>query len=94
LSAEQSKQLDDLLRGMEGTLIGARGLPGREWYKHLIYAPGLFTGYGVKTVPGVREAIEQNHWDEANQYVVLTAAALTAYCDRLEKATALLGGGA
>jgi N-acetylated-alpha-linked acidic dipeptidase len=93
LGAEQSKQLDDLLRGMEGTLIGARGLPGREWYKHLIYAPGLYTGYGVKTVPGVREAIEQNHWDEANQYVVFTAAALTAYCDRLDKATALLGGG-
>jgi N-acetylated-alpha-linked acidic dipeptidase len=93
LSAEQSKQVDDLLRGMEGTLLGARGLPGREWYKHLIYAPGLYTGYGVKTIPGVREAIEQNHWDDANQYVVLTAAALTAYCDRLDKATALLGGG-
>jgi N-acetylated-alpha-linked acidic dipeptidase len=93
MGAEQSKQLDDLLRGMEGTLIAARGLPGRDWYKHLIYAPGLYTGYGVKTVPGVREAIEQNHWDEANQYVVFTAAALTAYCDRLDKATALLGSG-
>jgi N-acetylated-alpha-linked acidic dipeptidase len=94
LSADQSKQLDELLRGMEGTLTSARGLPGREWYRHLIYAPGLLTGYGVKTIPGVREAIEQNHWDEANQYVVFTAAALTAYCDRLDKATALLGGGA
>jgi N-acetylated-alpha-linked acidic dipeptidase len=78
---------------MEGTLLGARGLPGREWYKHLIYAPGLYTGYGVKTIPGVREAIEQNHWDEANQYVVFTATALAAYCDRLDKATVLLGGG-
>jgi N-acetylated-alpha-linked acidic dipeptidase len=94
LSADQSKQLDELLRGMEGTLTSARGLPGREWYRHLIYAPGLLTGYGVKTIPGVREAIEQSHWDEANQYVVFTAAALTAYCDRLDKATALLGGGA
>jgi N-acetylated-alpha-linked acidic dipeptidase len=94
LSGDKSRELDELLRGMEGTLIGARGLPGREWYKHLIYAPGLFTGYGVKTIPGVREAIEQNHWDEANQYVVLTAAALAAYCDRLDKAAALLGGGA
>jgi N-acetylated-alpha-linked acidic dipeptidase len=54
----------------------------------------MFTGYGVKTIPGVREAIEQNHWSEANQYVVFTAAALTAYCDRLDKAAALLGGGA
>jgi len=68
-------------------------LPGREWYKHLIYEPGLYTGYGVKTVPGVREAIEQNHWDEANRYIGLTAAALTAYCDRLDQATKVLGEG-
>jgi N-acetylated-alpha-linked acidic dipeptidase len=93
LSTERNRQLDDLLRGMEGTLIDARGLPEREWYKHLIYEPGLYTGYGVKTLPGVREAIEQNHWDEANQYVVLTAAVLAAYCDRLDRATALLGNG-
>jgi N-acetylated-alpha-linked acidic dipeptidase len=78
---------------MESTLINSHGLPEREWYKHLIYEPGLYTGYGVKTVPGVREAIEQNHWDQANQYVGLTAAALNAYCDRLEQATALLKEG-
>jgi N-acetylated-alpha-linked acidic dipeptidase len=93
LSAEQGKQLDDLLRGMEGTLLDAHGLPGRDWYKHLIYAPGLYTGYGVKTVPGVREAIENNQFDEANRFVVMTAAALNAYCDRLDKATALLASG-
>lgn len=93
LSPAQSSQLNDLLRGMEGTLLDARGLPGRDWYKHLIYAPGLYTGYGVKTIPGVREAIEQNHWDQANRYSAMTAAALTAYCERLEKATALLGRG-
>jgi N-acetylated-alpha-linked acidic dipeptidase len=91
LSAEKSRQLNDLLRGLEATLTNSHGLPGREWYKHLIYAPGLYTGYGVKTIPGVREAIEQDHWDEANQYVTLTAAALSAYCDRLDKAAALLG---
>jgi len=93
LSAERNRRLDELLRGMESTLTNSRGLPEREWYKHLIYEPGLYTGYGVKTVPGVREAIEQNHWDEANQYVGLTAAALNAYCDRLEQATALLKEG-
>ena len=93
LSAERNRQLDELLRGMESTLTNSRGLPEREWYKHLIYEPGLYTGYGVKTVPGVREAIEQNHWDQANQYVGLTAAALNAYCDRLEQATALLKEG-
>jgi N-acetylated-alpha-linked acidic dipeptidase len=94
LNAAQTRELDDLLRGMEQTLLDARGLPGRDWYKHLIYAPGMFTGYGVKTIPGVREGIEQNEWSQANHYVVLTAAALAAYCDRLDKATALLGGGA
>jgi N-acetylated-alpha-linked acidic dipeptidase len=93
LSPAQSRELDELLRGMEGTLLYAHGLPGRDWYKHLIYAPGLYTGYGVKTLPGVREAIEQNHWDEANQYAGLTAAALAAYCDRLDQAAALLGRG-
>jgi N-acetylated-alpha-linked acidic dipeptidase len=91
LTPAQSRELDQLLRGMEGTLLYAQGLPGRGWYKHLIYAPGLYTGYGVKTLPGVREAIEQNHWDEANRYAVLTAAVLTAYCDRLDRAAAVLG---
>jgi N-acetylated-alpha-linked acidic dipeptidase len=93
LSAEQSRQLNDLLRGLESTLTNPRGLPGREWYKHLIYEPGLYTGYGVKTMPGVREAIEQSHWDEANEYVGLTAASLAAYCDRLDRGVALLGAG-
>ena len=93
LTPAQSRELDELLRGMEGTLLYAHGLPGRDWYEHLIYAPGLYTGYGVKTLPGVREAIELNHWDEADHYAVLTAAALTAYCDRLDRAAALLGRG-
>jgi N-acetylated-alpha-linked acidic dipeptidase len=90
LSAAKRKQLDAQLQSIEQTLTSERGLPGREWYKHLIYAPGLLTGYGVKTVPGVREAIEDNRWSEANEYVTITASALGAYSDRLDKATALL----
>ncbi|HUI61856.1 MAG TPA: transferrin receptor-like dimerization domain-containing protein [Steroidobacteraceae bacterium] len=93
LTAPQLDELNGLLQGMEQSLLDARGLPGRAWYKHLVYAPGLFSGYGVKTLPGVREAIEQNHWDEANQYSAMTAAVLGAYCDRLDKATALLRHG-
>ncbi|HET9391298.1 MAG TPA: transferrin receptor-like dimerization domain-containing protein [Steroidobacteraceae bacterium] len=93
LTAAQSRELNDLLRGMEQTLIDSRGLPGREWYRHLIYAPGLYTGYGVKTLPGVREAIEQNQWELANQYSARTAAVLDAYCERLDKATAVLRQG-
>lgn len=90
LNAATRTQLNDLLRGLEQTLTRPEGLPGREWYKHLIYAPGLLTGYGVKTLPGMREAIEDNRWEEANRYSQLTAEALKNYCERLEKATALL----
>jgi N-acetylated-alpha-linked acidic dipeptidase len=75
---------------MEATLTNARGLPGREWYRHYIYAPGLLTGYGVKTVPGVREAIEDDKWERANEFAGLTADALTKYSERLDQATALL----
>ncbi len=52
------------------------GLPNRPWYKHPIYAPGLYTGYGVKTLPGVREAIEQRQPGVARQYLTLTAGAI------------------
>jgi N-acetylated-alpha-linked acidic dipeptidase len=93
LSPAQTRELNALLQGLEQTLISARGLPGRDWYKHLIYAPGLLTGYGVKTLPGVRESIESNKWDDANEYSTITAAALLAYCDRLDRATAILKQG-
>jgi N-acetylated-alpha-linked acidic dipeptidase len=94
LNAAQTAQLNSLLRGLEATLTNTRGLPGREWYRHYIYAPGLLTGYGVKTLPGVREAIEDNRWDQANEFAVLTADVLAKYCDRLDQATALLPGAA
>jgi N-acetylated-alpha-linked acidic dipeptidase len=90
LSKTQLSQLNALLRGLEQTLTTPQGLPGRDWYKHLIYAPGLLTGYGVKTLPGVREAIESNRWDEANRFSVLTAGVLTKYCDRLDQATGVI----
>ena len=90
LIGAQRDQLNSLLRGLEQTLTSPQGLPGRDWYRHLIYAPGLLTGYGVKTLPGVREAIESSRWDEANRFSVVTAGALAKYCDRLDQATALL----
>ena len=71
---------------MEQTLLDAKGLPGRPWYQHLVYAPGLYTGYGVKTLPGVREAIEERRWDEANRYVVATANVLDGYAARVDAA--------
>ena len=60
----------------ERTLTNADGLPRRPWYKHLLYAPGVYTGYGVKTVPGVREGIEQKRYAEAEQEIVRVSKAL------------------
>jgi N-acetylated-alpha-linked acidic dipeptidase len=54
----------------ERALTLAEGLPNRPWFKHQIYAPGMYTGYGVKTIPGVREAIEQKQWKQADEQIV------------------------
>jgi N-acetylated-alpha-linked acidic dipeptidase len=64
------------LRRSEQQLTDDKGLPNREWYRHLIYAPGFYTGYGVKTFPGVRENIEQGRYKEAEAEAVRAAAAL------------------
>jgi N-acetylated-alpha-linked acidic dipeptidase len=79
-------RLNAVVAGLEQALMDSRGLPGREWYQHMIYAPGLHTGYGVKTLPGIREAIEEHHWDEANRYIRVVAHALNAYSDRMDRA--------
>ena len=73
---------------IEQSLMDPRGLPGREWYQHMIYAPGLHTGYGVKTLPGIREAIEERRWDEANQYIGVVSHVLNAYSARMDRAIA------
>ncbi len=92
LKPAQRNQVNALLQGAEQALTDARGLPGRPWYRHLIYAPGLLTGYGSKTLPGVREALESRRWSEAGEFVGRTAAVLGAVSDRLDQATALLKG--
>ncbi|HEX3948489.1 MAG TPA: transferrin receptor-like dimerization domain-containing protein [Steroidobacteraceae bacterium] len=73
---------------LEQSLMDVHGLPGREWYQHMIYAPGLHTGYGVKTLPGIREAIEERRWDEANQYIGVVSHVLNAYSARMDRAIA------
>jgi len=77
------------LADIDQLLIDPQGLPGRPWYKNLIYAPGTLTGYGAKTLPGVREAIEQRRWDDARTYVVRTAKVLEDYANRLDEVTAM-----
>ncbi len=76
----------------ERVLTDAAGLPRRPWFQHLIYAPGYYTGYGVKTVPGVREAIEQKHWQEADEQIVRVANALQREANLLDAAAKELGG--
>ncbi len=81
----------NLLRS-ERVLTDDHGLPNRPWFEHVLYAPGFYTGYGVKTIPGVREAIEQKRWTEADEQIKRAAAALEKEADLLKQATTLLGG--
>jgi N-acetylated-alpha-linked acidic dipeptidase len=70
----------------ERLLTSPDGLPNRPWFEHLIYAPGFYTGYGVKTIPGVREAIEQKRSAEVEQQMVRVAKALQDEADLLDAA--------
>jgi N-acetylated-alpha-linked acidic dipeptidase len=86
-SASQLQALNEKLMQSERKLISPEGLPNRPWFQHLIYAPGAYTGYGVKTIPGVREAIEQKQWTEADQQIVRAANALQAETALIDSAT-------
>jgi N-acetylated-alpha-linked acidic dipeptidase len=68
----------------EQSLLLPAGLPRRPWYKHSLYAPGFYTGYGVKTVPGVREAIEQKNWLETQQQIIAVANAINKFSSYLD----------
>jgi N-acetylated-alpha-linked acidic dipeptidase len=78
------------LQKAEGTLLSAGGLPGRDWYRHQLYAPGLYTGYDAKTLPGVREAVETQHWEEANEQARRLTQALRTLAAQVEDAARLL----
>jgi N-acetylated-alpha-linked acidic dipeptidase len=80
------------LRDIDQLLLDERGLPGRPWFRNMIYAPGTLTGYGAKTLPGIREAIEQRRFADATTYVARTAAVLDAYADRLDGIAAAAAG--
>ena len=76
LSAASLQAVNARLLQSERKLASQEGLPGRPWFKHMIYAPGQYTGYGVKTIPGVREAIEQKKWKEADDQMQRAGAVL------------------
>lgn len=75
---------DQTAMRLERALTREEGLPQRPWYRHFVYAPGLYTGYGVKTFPAVREAIELGKWDEANAQIVILASVLDGYTKLLQ----------
>jgi N-acetylated-alpha-linked acidic dipeptidase len=89
LSAERARELDAVLRGCERALTRVEGLPGRPWYRHQIYAPGRYTGYGVKTLPAIREALELRSWREAEEQIEVVATTLDGFASELQRAAAL-----
>ena len=82
--------LNKLLYQAEQKLLIEGGLPSRPWFRHSIYAPGLYTGYGVKTLPGIREAIEQREWKVAQDQIENAAKALNAYTEQINAASKIL----
>ena len=85
LNKNQLEEVNLLLKKSETFLTNADGLPRRPWFKHFIYAPGFYTGYGVKTLPGVREAIEQNDWNETAEQIDKLSGVINRYNQFLEK---------
>lgn len=92
LSAGRLREINDKLIQSERLLSDASGLPGRSWFRHLLYAPGFYTGYGVKTIPGVREGIEQKRWKEAQGEIGRVAGALANLARHIDLATDHLSG--
>jgi N-acetylated-alpha-linked acidic dipeptidase len=87
---KQPAKLNAALYQAEKQLLSDAGLPKRPWYKHTIYAPGFYTGYGVKTIPGVREGLEQYQAEEVKQQVAILTTAVLNLSAYLNKAAALV----
>ncbi len=91
-TVKQPNALNELLYKSERQLTNEQGLPRRPWFTHQIYAPGFYTGYGVKTIPGVREAIEQKQWADVEPQMKTAAAVIDALRMQVEAAARLLEG--
>jgi N-acetylated-alpha-linked acidic dipeptidase len=86
LSPEVLRKLNEVLLMTERYLTDNNGLPSRPWYIHEIYAPGFYTGYGVKTLPAVREAIEQRNWKQADEQIKIVAQTLENFSKQIDSA--------
>ena len=89
LSYHSNRNLNTILRNMERALTREHGLPKRPWYKHHIYAPGFYTGYGVKTLPGVREAIEQSEFEQVQAQIDILASVINKFSSKIKEAISL-----
>ena len=89
LSYHSNRNLNTILRNMERALTRGHGLPKRPWYKHHIYAPGFYTGYGVKTLPGVREAIEQSEFEQVQAQIDILASVINKFSSKIKEAISL-----
>jgi N-acetylated-alpha-linked acidic dipeptidase len=92
MHATTSEEINNLLYTSERLLSRDAGLEGRTWYKHHIYAPGFYTGYGVKTIPGVREAIEQREDEKVAPQIEIAASVLNDMAARIEMLSSKIGG--
>jgi len=90
-AADRLTAANELLFRTERSMLLSAGLPGRDWFKHQIYAPGLYTGYGAKTLPGIREAAEAARWEEANREAEALVGVLRAVRAQIEQANKALG---
>jgi N-acetylated-alpha-linked acidic dipeptidase len=89
---KETKTLNLLLYQSERKLTSEQGLPRRPWFRHQVYAPGFYTGYGVKTIPGVREAIEEKQWDEVSAEINKASGTIQALTSQIDAATRMLEG--
>ncbi|MDQ3082876.1 MAG: M28 family peptidase, partial [Gemmatimonadota bacterium] len=86
-SGAAAKSISETLMRTERAMTTAEGLPRRGWFRHNIYAPGYYTGYGVKTLPGVREAIEQRDWKETAEQIAVISGVLDKVSAEIDRAT-------
>jgi N-acetylated-alpha-linked acidic dipeptidase len=91
LTADQRQQVNRQVMGIEQLLTDERGLPKRPWFRHQIYAPGFYTGYGVKTLPGIREAIEEREFELVDEQMARVSDAIDRVQEALQEATRVLG---
>ena len=90
LSAEKKSEINSLLRKVDQAFTNNNGLPRREWFRNMLYAPGYYTGYGVKTLPGIREGLEERKWDEVRLYINEVAKALDRASNNINSASRIL----